>query len=131
MNATTKRSPVRNGLKDISLEELWKNSLLLADVLKEKLQGLPVNPKKFPLLAQEVQVMQELLLAVGTRRYGKLSLLAFVDILQALDGFLVLGDENPDTRADGYKDDAQLVHHAFVQHETEIRAFKEWLRAQQ
>jgi len=74
--------------------------------------------------------VQELLFALGTRRYTALSLLATVDILQAVDYFLVLDDFTPDSRKDGYADDAEIMHRAFVKHESEIRAFQEWLRVQ-
>jgi hypothetical protein len=124
------RSPVRNGLTDISVEQFWKNPLLLAEVLQEKRRGLPVDPKRFPRLADEIQVFQELLFAFGTQRYRTFSLLAFVDILQAVDHFLVLGDKNPDTTITGYSDDAEIVHRVFLKHADEIRVFKEWLRVQ-
>jgi hypothetical protein len=51
-------------------------------------------------------VVQELLFAFGSRRYGAISMLAMADILQATDYFLVLNDSNPDSRQDGYADDA-------------------------
>ena len=51
---------------------------------------------------------------------------AMVDILQA-DYFLVLNDYTPDSRENGYADDAEVVHRAFVKHEAELRAFEEWL----
>ncbi|HTA29894.1 MAG TPA: hypothetical protein VK731_05385 [Candidatus Cybelea sp.] len=125
-----RKSPVIKGLRDVSLSELWRNPLLPAETLREKLNGSPVDAKQFPQLAKEIQVVQELLFALGTRRYTALSLLATVDILQAVDYFLVLDDFTPDSRKDGYADDAEVMHRAFVKHESEIRAFQEWLRVQ-
>ncbi len=125
-----RKSPVIKGLRDVSLSELWLNPLLPAETLREKLNGSPVDGKQFPQLAKEIQVVQELLFALGTRRYAALSLLATVDILQAVDYFLVLDDFTPDSRKDGYADDAEVMHRAFVKHESELHAFQEWLRVQ-
>jgi hypothetical protein len=103
---------------------------LPAETLQEKLNGIPVDAKLMPQLSQEIRLVQELLFAFGTRRYGAISLLAMLDFLQAADYFLVLDDRTPDSRDDGYADDAEVVHRAFVKHEAEMRAFKEWLRLQ-
>jgi uncharacterized membrane protein YkvA (DUF1232 family) len=130
MKSITHKSPIVNGLRDISMGEFWQNPLVLAETLREKLNGSPVDVKQFPRLAREIQVVQELLFALGTRRYPAISLLATVDILQALDYFLVLDDFTPDSRKDGYADDAEVVHRAFMKHESEMRAFQEWLRVQ-
>jgi len=130
MKRITRKSPVVNGLRDVSMEELWQNPLLVAESLREKLNGSPVDAKQFPKLAKEIQVVQELLFALGTRRYGAISVLAAVDILQAVDYFLVLDDFTPDSRKDGYADDAEVVHRVFMKHESELRAFQEWLRVQ-
>jgi hypothetical protein len=130
MKNNTRKSPVVNGLRDISMVEFWSNPLLPAETLQTKLNGSPVDAKLFPQLAQEIRLIQELLFAFGSRRYGAISMLAIVDILQAADYFLVVDDGTPDSRDDGYADDAEVVHRAFVKHEAEIRAFKEWLRVQ-
>ncbi len=130
MKKVTSKSPVVNGLRDISMGEYWQNPLLLAEALREKLNGSPVDPKQYPQLAKEIQVVLELLLALGTRRYGAISLRATVDIFQAVDYFLVMDDFTPDSREGGYTDDAEVVHRVFVKHESEIRAFEAWLRVQ-
>ena len=127
MKNNTRKSPVVNGLRDISMAEYWSNPLLPAETLRAKLNGSPVDARQFPQLSEEIQLVQELLLAFGSRRYGAISMLAMVDILQATDYFLVLDDGKPDSRDDGYADDAEVVHRAFVKHEAEFRAFKEWL----
>lgn len=124
------KSPVINGLRDISMTEYWSNPLLPAEALQAKLNGSPVDPKRFPNLLTEIKLVQELLFAFGSRRYGAISMLAMVDILQAADYFLVVDDGTPDSRDDGYADDAEVVHRAFVKHEGELLAFKKWLRAQ-
>jgi hypothetical protein len=131
MKTTTPKAPVRNGLKDISMEEFWKNPLLPVDALQEKLNGVPVDPKIYPGLSKEIQLFKELLTALGTRRYGAISLLAIIDVLQAVDYFLVQDDFNPDSRDHGYDDDAEVVHRAFLKHEAALRTFEKWLRLQQ
>jgi len=130
MKKITKKSPVLNGLRDISMTEYWSNPLLPAETLQAKLNGSPVNPRRFPQLLEEIRLVQELLFAFGSRRYGAISMLAMLDILQATDYFLVVDDGTPDSRDDGYADDAEVVHRVFLKHDAEIRAFKEWLRAQ-
>src|SRR5208282_6678773 len=127
MKTIAQKFPARNGLKDISVDDFWKNPLLPMEALQEKLNGIPIDVKKHPRLSDEIQLFEELLGAVATRRYGAISLLALVDVLQAVDYFLVLGDFNPDSRDGGYDDDAEVVHRAFLKHEVELRAFKEWL----
>jgi hypothetical protein len=130
MKNSARKSPVVNGLRDISMVEYWSNPLLPAETLQAKLNGSPVDAKQYPQLSEEIQLVQELLFALGSRRYGAISMLAMVDILQAADYFLVVDDGTPDSRTDGYADDAEVVHRAFVKHEAEIRAFKEWLLKQ-
>ena len=130
MKNNTRKSPLVNGLRDISMTEFWSNPLLPAEALQAKLNGSPVDAKLFPELSQEIRLVQELLFAFGSRRYGAISMLAIVDILQAADYFLVVDDGTPDSREDGYADDAEVVHRAFVKHDAEMRAFKEWLRKQ-
>jgi hypothetical protein len=130
MKKITSKSPALNGLRDISVEEFWRNPLLPAETLQSKINGIPVDLKQFPRLSEEIQLVKDLLFALGTRRYGAISLLALVDILQAVDYFLVLNDRTADSRTDGYADDAEVVHRVFVKHQGELHAFKEWLRAQ-
>ena len=124
------KSPVTNGLRDISLQEFWSNPLLPAETLQAKLNGIPVDPKVFPQLAEEIRLIQELLFAFGSRRYGAISLLAIVDILLAVDYFISLDDGTPDSKEDGYADDAVVVHKAVLKHEAELKAFKQWLHSQ-
>jgi hypothetical protein len=120
----TQKSAVRNGLKDISLDDFWKNPLLPVEAIEDKLKGIPIDVKKYPGFSEEIRLFKQLLLAFATRRYGKVSLLAIVDVLQAVDYFLVLGDRNPDSRDGGYDDDAEIAHRVFLKHEIELRAFE-------
>lgn len=126
----TNKSPVTNGFRDISMQEFWNNPLLPAETLKAKLNGIPVDPKKFPQLAEEIRLINELLFAFGSRRYGAISLLAIIDLLQAVDYFISLNDGRPDTKDDGYADDAVVVHKAVLKHDADLKAFKQWLHTQ-
>ena len=130
MKTASPKAPARIGLKDISMDEFWRNPLLPVDALQEKLNAVPVDAKMYPGLSKEIQLFKELLSAFGTRRYGAISLLAIVDVLQAVDYFLVLDDFNPDSRDHGYDDDAEVVHRVFLKHEIALRAFEKWLRLQ-
>jgi hypothetical protein len=129
MNKIKKKAPVVNGLRDISMAEFWSNPLLPAETLQAKLNGSPVDARRYPKLSEEIHLVQELLFAFGSRRYGAISMLAIIDILQATDYFLVLNDFTPDSRQGGYADDAEVVHRAMLKHEAEMAAFKKWLRA--
>ena len=112
------------------MDELWKDPLIVVETIHEKLQAIPIDPKKDPRFAAQMSSAQELLRALGTRRYGKISCLAALDLLQAAHYFLVLGDRNPDSQDGGYEDDAEVLNQVFIKHEGEIREFERWLQAQ-
>jgi hypothetical protein len=131
MITTASKAPLRNGLRDISMDDFWKDPLIVADTLHEKVKALPIDPKKHPGLARQVSALIELLRAIGTRRYGRISVLAVLDFLQAAHYFLLLGDRKPDSQSDGYKDDAEVLDQAFTKHATEIGEFERWLRARE
>src|SRR6266567_2890550 len=89
MITTAKKTPLRNGLRDISMDDFWKDPLIVADTLHQKLNALPINPKKHPGLGNQMSTVIELLRAIGTRRYGRISLLAALDFFQAAHYFLL------------------------------------------
>ena len=120
------KAPIRNGLRDLTVEEFWKFPLIVSQTLDTKLQKLPVNRKLFPELADQILDAMRLLRAVGMRRYGAISMLAVLDVLQAVDYFLVLRDEKQDSRDDGYGDDAQVLSNVFAKHKRELAAFRLW-----
>jgi len=130
MITTARKAPLRNGLRDISMDDFWKDPLVVADTLHEKLNALPINPAKHPKLAQQVNRLIELLRALGRRRYGRISLLAATDLFQAAHYFLLLADQKPDSQDNGYKDDAEVLDQTFAKHAAEIREFEAWLRTQ-
>ena len=127
---TARKAPVRNGLRDVSMDEFWKEPLIVVDTIQQKLAGLPIDPKKNPRFAKQMSTALELLRAIGTRRYGRISFLATLDLLQAAHYFLLLGDRKPDSQNEGYRDDAEVLHQAFTKHEAEIQEFERWLQGQ-
>ena len=128
MTMNIKKAPLRNGLRDISMEEFWKDPLIVVETVPQKLNELPIDTKKNPSLAKQIGTALELFRAVGMRRYGNISVLATLDLMQAAHYFLWLGDRNPDSQSDGYKDDAEIFQRAFTRHEREIRDFEQWLQ---
>ena len=131
MATSLKKAPIRNGLRDISMDEFWKDPLIVVDALEQKLRGLPINAKKDPEFARQMKTAVELLRATGTRRYGKISVLAAMDIFQAAHYFLLLADRNPDSQDGGYDDDAAVMQQAFARHTAELREFERWLLSTQ
>jgi hypothetical protein len=119
-------NPLRNGLRDVTIEEFCKEPLLIAELVDRKLSGLPLNATKQPAFADQIQMVSRLLQAVSTRRYGRMSVLALLDILQAVDYFLVLQDEKSDSECGGYEDDAKILAQAFKKHKEEINLFQLW-----
>ena len=124
------RAPIRNGLRDISIEEFWKDPLVIANALERKLCELPIDGSRHPFLARQMLQVMHLLRAVGLRHYGAISLLAVVDILETVDYFLLLCDEKPDSRDDGYDDDAAKIRATFARHQKEIDDFRVWFSRQ-
>ena len=109
------------------MSEFWKDPLVVADTVAHKLAGLPIDERKFPAFAQQMAQVTRLLKAVGQRQYGSISLLAVLDILLAVDYFLVLEDELSDSSDNGYEDDARKLAAVFAKHQAELKEFQGWL----
>ena len=129
-SGSTERVPIRNGLRDIAVEDLWKDPLAVAHALERKLCELPVDSSRHPFLARQMMDIMHLLRAVGLKRYGAISLLATIDVLQAVHYFLLLCDEKPDSRTGGYDDDAEKIRSTFALHQKELDDFRRWLARQ-
>ncbi|HEY2952549.1 MAG TPA: hypothetical protein VGK40_08205 [Verrucomicrobiae bacterium] len=123
---STDKSPIRNGLRDISMDDFWKNALIVSETLERKLQGLPVDRTKHPVLASQILDALHLLRAIALRRYGAISMLAVQDVLAAVDYFIVLRDAHQDSLDNGYEDDADRLRSAFERHKNEIDEFRLW-----
>ena len=129
MTTTAKKAPVRNGLRDVSMDEFWKDPFIVVETVQQKLKALPIDRKKDPAFAAQMSTAVELLRAIASRRYGRISVLAALDLFRAAHYFLWLGDTEPDSHNGGYKDDAVVFEQVFSRHAAEIREFEEWFRA--
>jgi hypothetical protein len=123
----TQKAPIRNGLRDISMSAFWKDPLVVADTVERKLAELPIDQRRLPKFARQMAEVTCLLRAIGRRQYGSISLLAVLDILLAVDYFLVLQDELPDSLDKGYEDDARKLAAVFAKHQAELKEFQIWL----
>lgn len=123
---TTYKSPLINGLRDISMEDWWKDPCIVASALERKLEGLPVNPNANPMLEVQIHNTLRLLRAIASRSYGQISMLAVVDLLLAVDYFLVLQDKHRDSHENGYNDDEEALQKVFKKHEHELDKFCLW-----
>jgi hypothetical protein len=126
MSSHDEKSPVRNGLRDITILEFFREPLMVTELVEFKLTGLAVNVARQPAFADQIHDVLRLLQAVSSRHYGHLSMLALLDILQAVDYFLVLTDEKRDSETDGYEDDAKILAQVFEKHKEEINKFRLW-----
>ncbi len=104
------------------MSEFWKDPLVVVDNVERKLAELPIDERKLPEFAHQMADVRRLLRAVGQRQYGSISLLAVLDLLLAMDYFLVLEDELPDSLDGGYKDDAGRLASVFAIHQAETEA---------
>ena len=53
-------------------------------------------------------------------------MLAVLDLLLAVDYFLILRDERADSEDHGYDDDAEKLNNVFKKHADEIQKFRVW-----
>ena len=127
---TPAKAPLRNGLRDISVDEFWRDPLIVVELLRAKLDELPIDARRTPKFDEQMRTTLELLGAIAARRYTRISLLATLDLLYAAHYFLLLTDPKPDSETGGYNDDAEVFQRAFLKHEEEIHAFQNWLREQ-
>jgi hypothetical protein len=108
--------------------EFWQEPTIVVEVLRRKLNALPIDPHTMGAFAEQMQLAVALLHHIGTKHYTRISMLAAVDILKAVDYVLLLDDEVPDSRMDGYQDDAHVIDEVFHRHQKEIKEFQAWLR---
>lgn len=112
------------------MEEWWKDPYIVVDALERKLAGLPVNRKVNPVMDVEIHQTLRLLRAIASRSYGQISMLAILDLLQAIDYFLVLRDQRQDSHDSGYNDDEEALGKVFKKHEIELDDFRLWFNRQ-
>ena len=117
------------GFKQLTVADLRHGDQILA-MLAGKLQTMDPEQFQTRLLEERVRFLMVLLRETFANRYQGLSLSAFANVLVALDYFLKVKDDKPDTWPDGYIDDYQQVEKVFGQYQPEFKAFKEWQERQ-
>jgi hypothetical protein len=115
----------RRGLSHLTMEEFY-SSVPLLDVMTEKVNTLEGGSFAEQQLEGDVRLLIELLRATLARRYQRLSILAFAQILVALDYFLKVHDDKPDTQDGGYLDDHQIIIQVIKKCGPEIEEFRAW-----
>ena len=113
------------GFKQLTVADLRHGDQILA-MLAVKLQTMDPEQFQTRLLEERVRFLMVLLRETFANRYQGLSLSAFANILVALDYFLKVRDEKPDTRPDGYIDDFHQVEKVFGHYHQEFKMFKDW-----
>ena len=113
------------GFNQLTVTELRHGDQILA-MLAVKLHSL--DPAQFQSqdLEERVRLVMDILREVFANRYQALSISAFAHILVALDYFLKVKDELPDTHPDGYTDDFIQIDGVLKTFKTEMDAFKKW-----
>jgi hypothetical protein len=112
------------------MEEWWRDPNIVVDALTRKLEGLPVNRKLNPVMDVEIHQALRLLRAIASRSYGQISMLAVLDLLLAIDYFLILKDKHNDSHDNGYDDDEDALRKIFKKHEIELNDFRLWFNQQ-
>ena len=115
----------REGFSRLKVTELCQPGPLL-DIVTEKVNMLDSLNFSQQELEKDVRVLISLLRETLSRRYVHLSVLAFAHILVALDHFVRVTDQTPDTYIGGYEDDLAIVKGVLNEFEKEIADFKAW-----
>ena len=98
----------------------------LCEAIVEKIHGLDDQRFIDRQLLPQVRLVLELLRDTLSGRYPHLSVAAFAELLLAMDHFLEVDDEIPDTRMRGMEDDLRRVAATLADHEREVRAYQGW-----
>ena len=121
------------GLDEITFAEL-KSSTKLIDALQAKLSDMDITQYANQEVARKVSLLTDLLKETLLDRYQDVSVRAFAHFAVALDYFLTLREEGPDsisdTYADGYIDDLKRLNDVFNRFDKEIVAFVKWKQRQ-
>jgi uncharacterized membrane protein YkvA (DUF1232 family) len=118
-------TPVPN-LRHVTTGELCQSdNSRLTDVIVLKLNTLDRQNFIEQQVLAKVRVLLELLRDTLTGRYTRLSVAAFAEILLAMDYFIEVYDEIPDTWPHGYEDDLRRIDGVWQRYRSEIAAYLE------
>ncbi|NNC87650.1 MAG: hypothetical protein HKN82_04225 [Akkermansiaceae bacterium] len=133
---TLKRSPgggIDSGgepggnLRHITTGELRRaGNTRLTEMIAAKLHTLDDKAFMDRQVRPKVRVLLELLRDTLAGRYPHLSVAAFAEILLAMDYFLEVRDEIPDTQDRGLEDDYRRITAAWDRHDREIAGYQGW-----
>jgi hypothetical protein len=115
----------REGFSRLNMTELCQPGPLV-DIVTEKVNTLNALNFSQQELEKDVRLLISLLRESLSRRYVHLSILAFAHILVALDHFVRVKDDKPDTHIGGYEDDLAIVKGVLREFAGEIAEFKAW-----
>jgi uncharacterized membrane protein YkvA (DUF1232 family) len=115
----------REGFRCLPAHELFAGSPLVEQVTEQINQ---LDPADFVQgqLARQARLLLDLLRETLARRYTGTSVAAFAQILAALDYFVRVKDEVPDTKSGGYTDDLQVVNRVLEDFRKEFDNFRRW-----
>ncbi len=117
------------GLGELRFSDL-KEGIQLMDILAAKLNGLDDRRFTDRELERNVVCLVDLVRETVAGRYPDLSLRGLVQILAALDHFVEVRDEIPDTWVRGYEDDARHIEQVCHDLQKELETFARWRKRQ-
>ncbi len=113
------------GLEHITFADLKSNDRLI-HTLQDKMHELDPRKLQDQILEANVRLLLDLVRDTLADRYQDLTILAFAHIVSALDYFVRVMDETPDSLPGGYLDDLQRVQRVCADFSGEIDAYKTW-----
>ncbi len=114
-------------LRDLRASDLRKGAgSELPELILAKLASLDTTGFTERQLTKRARLLLELLRDTLGGRYPDLSLPAFADIVLAMDYFVAVHDEIPDTLPGGLADDLRKFDETIATHRGEIEAYRRW-----
>lgn len=112
-------------LRQVTTGELCqKSNTRLTDAIVSKLETLNAGKFVERQVIARVRILLELLRDTLTGHYTKLSVPAFAEILLAMDYFIEVYDDIPDTWPRGYEDDLRRINEVWSDNRPEIDAYR-------
>lgn len=117
--------PVAN-LRELTTGDLCQSrNTRLTDAIVLKLDTLNSGNFIERQVISRVRVLLELLRDSLTGRYSQLSVAAFAEVLLAMDYFIEVNDEIPDTWPRGYEDDLRKLNAVWSDNRAELARYLE------